>query len=264
MIRRARVLLLLAFLSALTPLARGGEAEDKLGAAYVEASPVEKMVLLSTARSENVLPYPATSQAVEETVRTAIGTGETPEARLRALGRLRAEAQDRIKELNVQRRQENKRAVSFAEPDNDTQLALSLDYVQSVAGDQPTLAELACLKLVREATSWAATTQLVLGFVQEALNRDAEYRGADLAGRLRIIRKLCQDDQMMSDHERTVLEKALLSERMSAALQAGATPEELLAEVADLKSKQMLCFFSASWADGMLKRLKEHRAGRTR
>lgn len=246
----------------LCTIVRAAGPEEVFGGAWAQAGPAERLALLSTAQADKTMESRDVQAAVEQTVREAIAPGETAEARLQLLGRLRAEAQELLKAKNEARKAEKKRSAGFTEPANDTQLAVALDHVAAAAGPAPTLEALGCLALVREATSWVSHHSLVLAFVTEAINRDEAYRAADLEGKLATIRDLAVDRKMLGDQERKYLEQALVAEHLSARLRAGDAPQALVATVKAWREKGLVCFFTQSFADGMLKRLAEHRAAR--
>lgn len=244
--------------------ARAAGPQEVFGDAWTQASHAERLALLSTAQADKTMESRDVQAAVEETVRAAIAPGETAAARLQLLGQLRSEAQELLKAKNEARKKESKRSASFTEPANDTQEAVALDYVAEVAGAAPSLEALGCLAQVREATSWVSHTALVLAFVTEAINRDEAYRAADLEGKLATIRDLAVDRKMLSDQERKYLEQALVVEHLSARLRAGDAPAALVDTVKKWREKGLVCFFTQSFAEGMLKRLGEHRAARGR
>lgn len=256
-------LLAFAFLPA---VALAGAADDKLGDAYKAAAPAEKVVMLCVAATDKVLDQSKeASPALEEVVRAALKAGETPEARLKLLGQLRTDAQAKLKTINEERQNqkpEKGKYVSFMEPDSATQQATIMEYVAAAAGPAASLEKLACLKLVRDCTSWMANGSLVHALVSESLNRDEAYRAADLEGKLARIRDLAVDKEMMSDHERTSLEKPLLGDWISGKIQAGEAADALSSQVKKWKDKGLLCFFSQSWADTILKRQGELKASR--
>jgi hypothetical protein len=247
---------------ALAPTALGGAAEDKLGEAYAKASPAEKVAQLSVAQTDKVLESKETRPALEEVVRAVLAGGATPKDRLELLGKLRADSKALVDPMNEGRKKEKKQFISLLDPETDTQLAVSLDYITSVCGDKPTLQELECLKLVRDSTSWGSTGKLVLAFMQEALDRDQAFAAADLEGKLRMIQTMAIDKQMMSDFERTPIESALLAEHCAASLAAGQAVADVRGRVKAWADKKLICFFTKSFIDGMLARLEEHRAGR--
>lgn len=255
-------LLAAAALSLLCAAAGAAGPQEVFGEAWTQASPAERLALLSTAQADKAMESRDVQAAVEETVRAAIAPGETAEARLQLLGRLRAEAQELLKAKNEARKGEGKRSASFTEPANDTQEAIALDHVAAAAGPAPSLEALGCLALVREATSWVSHHTLVLAFVTEAVNRDETYRAADLEGKLAVIRGLAVDRKMLGDQERKYLEQALVVEHLSARLRAGDAPQALVDTVKKWREKGLVCFFTQSFAEGMLKRLGEHRAAR--
>lgn len=217
----SRLASLAALFAFAAPVVLAGAADDKLGEAYTKAAPAQRLVLLSIAQADKVLESKDVRPAVEEAVRAAIASGENPEQRLRLHGQLRTDADAAMKAANLERKSAGGKPASLLDSDNDTQLALAMDYVAAVAGDKPTLDELACLKLVRECTAWSAHTKLVTALITEALDRDAAYAAADLEARLTTLRTLTVDKQMMTDQERTYMESALLTEHVSASLAAG-------------------------------------------
>lgn len=258
----SRLASLAALLALAAPLALAGAADDKLGEAYTKAAPAQKIVLLSIAQTDKVLESKDVRPAVEEAVRAAIASGETPEARLKLLGQLRADADAAMKAANAERKSAGGKPASLQDADSDTQLALAIDYVSAVCGDKPTLDELACLKLVRECTAWSSHTKLVTALLTEALDRDAAYAAADLEARLTTIRTLTLDKQMMSDQERTYIENALLSEHVSASLAAGHSIADIRGRIKAWSDKKLLCFFTKSFIDGVVERLGELRAAK--
>lgn len=257
----ALTLTLAASLCALD-VARAAGPQEVFGDAWTQAGPAERLALLSTAQTDRSVESREVQAAVEETVRAALAPGETAEARLQLLGRLRAEAQALLKTKNEERKAAGGRSASFSEPSNDTQQAVALDYVAEAAGAAPSLELLGCLALVREATSWVSHHGLVLAFVSEAINRDEGYRAAGLEGKLAVIRDLAIDRKMLGDQERKYLEQALVVEHLSARLRAGDAPAALVDTVKKWREKGLVCFFTQSFAEGMLKRLGEHRAAR--
>ncbi len=257
-----RLASLAALLALLAPVALAGAADDKLGEAFTRAAPAAKVVQLSIAQADKVLESKDVRPALEEAVRAAIASGETPEARLRLHGQLRTDAEAAMKAANDERKKAGGKPASLLEAEYDTQLALAIDYVSAVCGDKPTLEELACLKLVRECTSWVAHTKLVTALLTEALDRDAAYAGAELEARLTTIRTLTQDKQMMSDQERTYMENALLVEHVSASLAAGHSIADIRARIKSWSDKKLLCFFTRSFIDGLVERLGELRAAK--
>jgi hypothetical protein len=246
----------------LCAVARAADPAQVFGDAWTQAGPAERLALLSTAQADKTMESREVQAAVEETVRAAIAPGETAEARLQLLGTLRTEAQALLKAKNEQRKAESKRPASFTEPANDTQEAIALDHVAEKAGAAPSLEALGCLALVREATSWTSHHTLVLAFVTEAVNRDEAYRAADLEGKLAIIRDLAVDRKMLGDQERKYLEQALVVEHLSARLRAGDAPAALVDTLKKWREKGLVCFFTQSFAESMVKRLGEHRAAR--
>ncbi len=248
--------------AAVAGAAEAGEAGVAFGGeAWTKATPGQRMFMLAEAQGDRTHESKVTSPALEELVREET-RGATPEERLRQLGALRKAGEEAVKAGNEARKAAGKRGVSSPEPEMNSQLALALDYVTTVCGDAPTLVELRCLALVRECTSWSSTAKLVLGFLQESLDRDADFAKADIEGKLRIIQALAVDHKMMSDHERSTIESAYLCAWASERLAAGDDPAKLLEQTKSWKAKNLICFFAQSFVDGMLKRLGEHRAGR--
>src|SRR5690606_30909211 len=128
-----------------------------------------------------------------------------------------------------------KRIVPAVEPDSGFQQAISLDYVREAAGGRPTLQQLGCLALVREATSWTATSKLVLSCALEAFTRDEAFMKADHDRKLAIIKEHAEERKLVSDHERTVIENMVLGEWMSRRLAEDAAPEAIATELKRLK-----------------------------
>ena len=259
---RSIVLALSLAATVLCSTARAASPQEVFGEAWTAASPAERLALLSTALTDKSMVHAEVQTAVEETVRAAIAPGETPEARLTLFGRLRAEAQELLKAKNEERKKAGGKPASFTEPANDTQEAVALDHLATAAGPAPSLEALGCLALVREATSWTAHHSVILSALAEAINRDEPYRAANLEGKLTIIRDLAVDRKMMSDQERKYLEEPLVLEHLSARLRAGDAPAAIADTVKKWREKGLVCFFTQSFADGMLKRLGEHRAAR--
>lgn len=248
------------FCSLVFPLTAGASpADDKLGEAFTKAAPGEKLAMIAVAKADNVLDHKESSASVAELSLAEIKQGETPEARLKRLGALRATAEEKLKEINAQRKEEKKRWASLIEPDSNLQLGVALDYIATTAKAKPSLEALGCLALVRESTSWTAHHKLVLAVAQEAFSRDAAFLEADLAGKLSMIKNCAEDRGMLSDHERSYLENAVLCEWMSAELVGGKTAGAVAGELKTLRDRKQICFFTYSWANRMLESLKEIR-----
>src|SRR5690606_15457420 len=122
------------------------------------------------------------------------------------------------------------------------------------------LQQLGCLALVREATSWTATSKLVLSCALEAFTRDEAFMKADHDRKLAIIKEHAEERKLVSDHERTVIENMVLGEWMSRRLAEDAAPEAIATELKRLKDEKKVCFFSFSWANEILQSLTALRA----
>lgn len=232
-------------------------ADEKLGEAYTNAEPAAKLVMLSIAKGDKVLDYKEADAANLHVVLTSVAAGENAEAQLRILGDLRSRAIEELKAANAARKEAGERSVSFVEPATGIQQALAVAYLAESAGVLPSIDALAGLALVRECTSWGATTSVVFSHASEALARDAAFREADLRGKLAIIKNMAEERQMLSDHERTLIEKSVLAEWIASRLAGEATSEQLAVELKDLKGSKMVCFFTSSWADTILRNLAE-------
>jgi hypothetical protein len=230
-------------------------AASKLGDAYAKAGPVDRMVQLAVARQDKTLDYKESAAAATAVVVGEIAKGKTPEERLRVLGKFRAEVTAQMKTLNDARTKEKKPYVGMIDADSDIQNACALAYIADVAGGAPTLEALAApLALVRECTEWSAHTELLKAVAGDALNRDEAYRKADAAGKLDIIAKM-SDGKMISDFERTALEKPVLEPWIRSELKAGKTAAELVEKVKLLNKNNRICFFTSSWMTGILGRI---------
>lgn len=250
-----------AFVLTLLPHpARADAVSEALGEAYANGTPAARLVLLAQARTDDQLKHKEISEAVAETATAYVLEGKTTKERLERLGALRAEVTTQLKQLNEARREAKKRFVSAIEPDSALQQAVSLDYIREVAGGRPTLEQLGCLALVREATSWAATSKLVLACALEAFTRDEAFMSADHTKKLSIIKGHAEERAMLSDHERTVIENMVLGEWMSRRLAEDAAPDAIAAELKQLRDRKLVCFFSFSWANEILGSLSKLRA----
>ncbi len=257
----APLALVCAFALALVPRAARADAiTDVLGEAYANGTPAARLVLLAQARADNRLQFKESKEAVAEIATAYVLEGKTTKERLERLGALRKDVEAQLKQLNEARKAAKKRVVAPLEPDSAFQQAVSLDYVREVAGGRPTLEQLGCLALVRDATSWAATSKLVLACALEAFTRDEAFMKADHAEKLSIIKEHAEERAMLSDHERTVIENMVLGEWMSRRLAEGAAPEAIAAELRELKDRKKVCFFSYSWASDILESLTALRA----
>ncbi|RMG15820.1 MAG: hypothetical protein D6731_07450 [Planctomycetota bacterium] len=252
--RQTATALVFALASAGLSAANAQSATEKIPG-YGEASPAERLALLSVAGADKVLTLRECNEAVAALVAAEVGKGKDPKERLELLGRLRAKAAEKLKELNKARKAEKKGFAALREPDSYFQQAVALQFISFAAGPKPTLEALGCLKLVRENTNWSAHHALVLAVVTEAFARDEEFAKADMEGKLRRIKVQAEERGIVSDHERTYLEKAVLAEWLSARLRSGAAAQELSQRVADLRERRMICFFTSSWAAGILKQL---------
>lgn len=236
----------------------GAGADDlagKLGEEYQKAAPSEKIGRLGVAAADKAIEYKALRPAVDEIASAEIAKGKSSEERLRILGQLRSETEAWLKKVNDERRAAKKQWVSMPEPDSNLQNAVALAYLADTAGPRPSLQALGCLKTIRECTTWSAHSKLVLAAVTEAIARDEAYAKADHVGKLDIVKGLA-DRQLFTDMERTYVESAVVTEWMAAQLKAGKAPREISGALLQLASEKRLCFFTKSWAEGILKRLE--------
>ncbi|MBL4850094.1 MAG: hypothetical protein JKY65_31585 [Planctomycetes bacterium] len=233
--------------------------KERLGDTYAAASPVDKLVMLSVGKADKVFKdYKERARVqleVDAVILDEIKKGKDSAEKLAILGKIRTEAIGIVKELTTARRKEKKSYVSFNEPSGAMQGAIAMSFVADAAGPAPTVAKLACLKLVREATSWTSHNSLVLGYVTDALARDEAYGKADHVGKLDIITKIAVDMQALSDQERKYLDQAVLADWISSELKAGKSAGDLLIAVEGLKKRQKICWFASSWASGLIKEL---------
>lgn len=233
------------------------QASTKLGDTYTKADPAEKVAQLAVAQADKVIDYKETNEAMYEIATAYIQPGDTAEKRLRLLGELRKNAHALIEARNKVRKDEKKPWASALEPDTYLQQGLAMAYVAEAAGALPTVQSLGCLSVVRECTSWSSTSAQVAAHAQEALMRDETYMKGDLEKKLGIIKNMSEERQMLSDHERTLLEKTALSEWMAGKLKGGAKAAAVKAEIKTLYNKKLICFFTSSWADSMLGALEK-------
>jgi hypothetical protein len=233
--------------------------KERVGDAYAEASPVDKIVMLSVAKADKKFKdYKERKRVqveVDAVVLAEVKKGKDSTEKLAILGKIRKEGAALVKELTTARRKEKKSYVSFSEPSSGMQGALAMSFVADVAGPGPSIDKLACLKQVREATSWTSTSSLVLGYVTDALARDEAYGKANHEGKLDIIKKIAVDMQALSDQERKYLDHSVLADWISTELKAGKSAGDLLIAVEDLKKRQKICWFASSWASGLIKEL---------
>lgn len=253
---------LLGLTLALCGPARADEAaffKERLGDGYAEASPVDKIVMLSVGAADKVFTdfkeRQRASAEVDAIVLAEIKKGEDSAQKLSILGTIRKEAAEKVKAIGEERRKEKKAYVSFLEPNKNLQGAIAMSFVIDKAGPAPTIDALACLKEVRDATAWTANSDIVLAYATDALARDEAYAKADHEGKLEVIRKLTVDMQALSDQERKDLDQAVLADWISSQLKAGKSAGDLLLAVEDLKKRQKICWFASSWASGLIKEL---------
>jgi len=256
---RSAALLSLALAATLSvgAVARAGVADEKLGEAYQKAKPAEKVLQLAIASADKVIKSQDARAALEEITLAVVKPGETPEAKLKLLGAFRKEVKALTDAANKERRKQKKRYASTLEPSGDLQSALALSYISTAAGPRPTLEKLACLALVRESTSWSSHYKLVLAVAHEAFSRDEAFMKGDFDAKLARIKVIAEDKKMLSNHERSGIENMVLSEWISAQLASGKKAAEILADVDKRGRNRQLCFFSSSWAKGILREMIE-------
>lgn len=244
-------------------------AADDLGAVlgeeYAKAKPVDKLVRISIALADRKLQGgKARSRAQEEVdaiFLEAMGRVKSAEDKLKVLGKLRREAQSKIR-AEARERIEAKVAgfLRFLEPDPTIQRAVALNFIADRCGGRPSLEQLEALSAVRENTDWTSNSSLVLSLVLEALTRDEAYRKADHLGKLTIIRGLVKDKKMISPLEGTYLDKAVLTDWISGRLKSGEEPAAIQEEVSRLAKRGMIFDQTAIWAQRFLERLAQLRA----
>jgi hypothetical protein len=230
-------------------------AQAKLGEAFAAATPADKLVLISVAAKDKVLNTKETSAMVGSVTTAEVDRATGPKERLQILGKLRAEATSKLKAANKVRKGEKKPFASLREPESYFQQALAFAYISSAGGPKPTLEKLECLKLVRDSTVFSSHHQLLIAIAQDAFARDEAFGKADAKGKLTIIREQSVTRGLLSDQERTYLEKGVLTEWMGTALRAGESPAELSDKVSALLAEKLICYYTSSWATGILKRM---------
>ena len=75
-------------------------------------------------------------------------------------------------------------------------------------------------------------------------------------GKLMVLQKLTEEMSLMSDQERTILEKSVLSDWISMQLKAGKSIQEVISSVKKLGKDRKICFFTRSWAQMTLKSMQ--------
>lgn len=251
------VLLSLALLAPSLAFAQG--VDKKMGPSFQKKKPAEKYALLSAAIVDKTITYREGQVTLDNLVLKEIRKAPDSKAKLVFLGELRRKAFAKLKELNNTRRAAKKAYVSPLEPDVSLQIAIAISYIADSAGSKPSLAKLACLKEVRENTSWSAHSELTHAFVTEALARDKAYMSADHKGKLLIIQSLCGEKGYLSKFDRKRVEQSVLSAWISESLKAGKSPAELLLTVKQYAAKGHICFLTAQWAQGFLVKLADAR-----
>jgi len=247
----------LALALTLSSGARAGTVDEKLGEAYQKAAPAERVLQLAVATADKVLKSRDARAALQEITLGVVKPGETPEAKLKLLGAFRKEIKALTSAANKERRKTKKRYASTMEPSGDLQSALALSYISTAAGPKPSLDKLACLELVRESTSWSSHYKLVLATAHEAFSRDEAFMKGDFDAKLSRIKVITEDRGMLSTHERSGLENMVLSEWISAQLASGKKAAEILADIEKRGRRKQICFFSSSWAKGILRQMIE-------
>jgi hypothetical protein len=242
--------------------AEGIDIAGNIGAHYAAASPAEKITLIATAMADQVFKSKdrrACQAEVDGIYLAEVKKGASSAEKLTILGTLRKATSDAAKALSKTRRKEKKRSLSTMEPNTAFQAAVAMSYVADTAGGSASLTLLGCLKTVRENTSWIGHSALTLALVSEALWRDAGFLKADHTGKLDMIKALTEDKQMLSSQEQKYLNNAVISDWISGKLKGGATPQAILAEVSDLNKRKKICFFTHSWAKGLLEKIADVR-----
>jgi hypothetical protein len=254
-----KMTLILAAMLAFPALLSAQSIENKLGAAYAKAASHKKIALIAVARKDALVKYREAQHALDQVVLLEVKKGNNSEEKLKILGAIRQKAIHALKVINNERRKVKKSFVGFVEPDLSTQIAIAVSYVADAAGAKPALENLACLKLVRDSTSWTAHSNLTLAYVTNALARDKNYMAADYRGQLSIIKSICEDKRMLANLDRKYVEQAVLSKWISSEISAGKKPAALLAEVKNLAAKKQICSFTSVWAQGFITKLADIR-----
>ena len=255
---RISTICLLSLIFTAPSQAQGLDFAVTLGADYITASPAAKITMIATGMADQVIKSKdrrACQTEVDAIYLAEIKKGASSAEKLTLLGALRKATADTAKALNKDRRKAKKRGLSSMEPNSSFQAAVAMSYVADTAGGAATLAQLACLKTVRENTSWMGHGAVTLALVTEALWRDADFLKADHAAKLDVIKNLTEDKLMLSSQEQKYLNNAVISDWITGKLKAGATPQAVLAEVDDLKKRKKICFFTASWAKSLLEQI---------
>ena len=79
-----------------------------------------------------------------------------------------------------------------------------------------------------------------------------------LAGRLAgRPRKHAVEREMLSDFERTLVERSIVCGWLGGLVKAGEPPEKIMERVRALKRDKLLCSFTHSWLQGALESLKQ-------
>lgn len=236
--------------------------KERLGDAYAESSPVDKLVMLSVGVADKVLKDSKDAKErqramaeIDAVVLAEVKKGKDSAEKLKILGAIRKEAAEKIKALSTARREQKKPYVSFLEPSRYLQGAIAMSFLADKAGPQPTIEALACLKDVRDATNWSSNSDIVLSYISDALARDEAYAKADHEAKLETIRKIAVDMQALSDQERKYLDQSVLADWISTQLKAGKSAGDLLLAVEDLKKRNKICWFASSWASSHIKEL---------
>lgn len=191
------------------PAVAGG-VEEKLGPDYAKASAVEKLVLLTVAKADDVLSDEVVQAAMNDVTVAEVTKGETAEARLKRLATLWKDCGARIKEVNKERKAAKANSLATPAPTAEIQIALALAYVAEQAGAKPTVASLECLRFVHECLDSNVADKLALHLMQDALGRDEAFQKADWAGKLTTLlkireRKLLGELEVAALQESTVL-----------------------------------------------------------
>lgn len=252
---KALLILVVVVALAALPLSAGAQGvADKLGEDYKKAGPGGKLLMLAVARQDQVVNYQDSQKEVDDIFLTEVNKGKSSEEKLKTLGALRKELEEKIKVKAEERKKAGMKTyyVGGLEPDMNLQAAIADSYVADTAGAKPSLQALECLALVRSCTSWSTTASLTLALVTEALYRDEAFLKADSEGKLKIIKTVSEEKQMLSNLEQTYLEKAVVSEWMNGLLKSGKSPKDVRAEVDKLAKSKAINFFTSSWAQGIL------------
>jgi hypothetical protein len=255
-------LTLLGALSLTTPL-RAEDLGATLGEGYAKASPAEKIALISEGVADKrIKDRRVASQAVDELAKSHMSQGKTAEARLKILGDLRKESTDLVSARSKEMTKAKKQGFGVVDVSNSIQEAAASAFLVEKIGGDPTIEALACLSFVRDCTAWTAHGTLIVSVLGEALDRDKTWLAADRNGKLEMLRELADKKKMCSNFTRTIFEKGVIANWLHKDMKAGKAPSALIDELKAMEKAGLICFFTRSWAEGLLKTTTELPSGK--